>query len=365
LFANAEWEQWDSAGNPSGWTGFWHVPSASGAPQPLLGPIGAPYAYQGASSANCYFPAQPAGTDQLLRLWPVTAIACTPGATYYTSTYVRSLIAGAGGLELLIISAPAGTNPDIFQPGTNVQVLGRFNLSGSAWQKYDYTFQVPLGDVNMRVGWCPGCRTDKADTTADNNIFADTMVLKRIDPYGAPALAGNGTALTAAHSDHWHGTPVVDLANRPRIQAILATNGANLAASWVLVTGLTSLYTKGLPAPAIVSGSRVAVTADGEYMLTANNWWTSLASGQGTLRALQLRKNSGGSQTGGTLIAQSNVPVSAAGANSWAGVTKPVELLSGDYVEMFVWHNATGSVGLLGDAAGASTSLTLDWLQPL
>jgi hypothetical protein len=46
-------------------------------------------------------------------------------------------------------------------------------------------------------------------------------------------------------------------------------------------------------------------------------------------------------------------------------VTKPVELLSGDYVEMFVWHNATGSVGLLGDAAGASTSLTLDWLQPL
>jgi hypothetical protein len=158
--------------------------------------------YQGTTGANVFIPAQ-GGTDAVIRLWPVSAIACQSGGNYFSSAYIRSNVAGAGGIEFFVITAPPGVDPQFFVSGIHTIQTGRINLTTS-WTRYEFTWQVPSTDVSMRCGWCPGTRGDHTDSALDNNVFADTMILKRIDPYGAPALAGNGTALTAARSDHFH-----------------------------------------------------------------------------------------------------------------------------------------------------------------
>lgn len=91
-----------------------------------------------------------------------------------------------------------------------------------------------------------------------------------------------------------------------------------------------------------VNTSRIVVNTDGRFHLTARLSFAANGSG---IRAVDVRKNAGGSAGGGSFVARD------AGPPAGTGVTQlecnmTIQLVSGDYLEMFATQTSGGALGL-------------------
>lgn len=93
--------------------------------------------------------------------------------------------------------------------------------------------------------------------------------------------------------------------------------------------------------------SRVSVQTDGRYQIRAQAQWQANGTGY---RSIMVRKNSGGSVTGGSYCWLDNRSVATSGDVSQAGGTFTQLVVTGDYFEAFVFQNSGG--GLLLDTSG-------------
>lgn len=99
------------------------------------------------------------------------------------------------------------------------------------------------------------------------------------------------------------------------------------------------------------NNSRITIPTGkgGKYLIIGRNTWSNNGTGS---RNFRLFKN--GTSTGWQFIS----PVSASASYTvFSGVTM-VNLNAGDYIEFAVTQNSGGNLGLLGDAAGESTSFS-------
>jgi len=88
------------------------------------------------------------------------------------------------------------------------------------------------------------------------------------------------------------------------------------------------------------NNSRLVAPIAGKYVISATTEWTANATG---LRAIQIRKNAGGSSVGGTCMAELDVP--AAASQLWTVHFSDVyELAANDYLEVFRYQSSGGNL---------------------
>lgn len=89
------------------------------------------------------------------------------------------------------------------------------------------------------------------------------------------------------------------------------------------------------------NASRVFATIDGEYLMTVQAAFAASATGTGRL---MVRKNSAGSDTGGSAVTPNAILVPFVNAaHNVASVTQRLTLLAGDYLEVFVQQSAAAN----------------------
>lgn len=86
--------------------------------------------------------------------------------------------------------------------------------------------------------------------------------------------------------------------------------------------------------------SRLVINATGLYDVKTSCYWAANATGY---RQIEVRKNSAGSSSGGTQIAQFRAATSPT-SSAWVGGDVDVSLTSGDYLECFVTQTSGGSL---------------------
>uniref|UniRef100_UPI003F4980F1 hypothetical protein n=1 Tax=Pseudonocardia sp. CA-138482 TaxID=3240023 RepID=UPI003F4980F1 len=99
--------------------------------------------------------------------------------------------------------------------------------------------------------------------------------------------------------------------------------------------------------------TRITASTTGRYDVQVSAMFAGPGAAEETLRAVQIRKNAGGSAAGGTqLIAASEVATNTAAWPASVHTSVWPLLTSGDYIEMFVWQSSSAALNLLCQTVG-------------
>jgi len=142
----------------------------------------------------------------------------------------------------------------------------------------------------------------------------------------------------------------------------LVYSGTGVACSdntWTLITfdSSNSFYPYGVYTSWLSNNARLTVPSGlgGLYSIRASVTFPTNSTG---VRRIQVRKNAGGSATGGTLIGTTHIPaLTTSGAATTVVYGRDAYLSASDYVEVFVLQNSGGS--LTTTTAEAYTSFSI------
>lgn len=104
------------------------------------------------------------------------------------------------------------------------------------------------------------------------------------------------------------------------------------------------------------NNSRVIAPEDGTYQINAQCSFDANGTGQ---RYFLIRKNAGGSAVGGTLMLVETQGATPSPTSSAISGADSIELVEGDYIEMFAYQNSGGNLDVLGSEAGTKLSMSL------
>ena len=108
------------------------------------------------------------------------------------------------------------------------------------------------------------------------------------------------------------------------------------------------------------SGSQLALNTTGLWEIRARVTWAGNATGG---RAIQVRKNAGGSVSGGTQLDLHGMQAAPAAIQTSNLLLCEVSATAGDYVELFVWQSSGGALAL-SLSTNQYCSLTSKYKQP-
>lgn len=138
-----------------------------------------------------------------------------------------------------------------------------------------------------------------------------------------------------------------------------STDATLSGGSWVIISwDATVVEDPGGTFTFVTAGNnqRIKIPINGYYKIEMGSEWSGFNDSN---RELQLRKNSGGSDTGGTAVFANNINASPAG-NPTHAVSRTVSLLTTDYLEGFVKHNSGSSQTYLH---GPNTYLSITFVR--
>lgn len=148
------------------------------------------------------------------------------------------------------------------------------------------------------------------------------------------------------------------ITNPPRCKIFKSAVASVPDATYTLVTWNSEDYDTDTMHNTSSQTSRIVATTAGLYMVTVQLAWASNATGG---RAVDVRKNSAGSATGGTRVAQAMVPAQGNTAHVVA-VTFDVQMSATDYLEFFAWQSSGGALNLYSDGSSANTFAQARWV---
>ena len=145
------------------------------------------------------------------------------------------------------------------------------------------------------------------------------------------------------------------VSNPPRVTVMLASSISIATAAWSV---LTWTATDGSDYEAMRSGTRLVVPAAGRYVVAGQVSFGASTTGH---RYVQVRKNSGGSPSGGIPVVQQRVPAAAGGNATLVNAAGDAPALAdGDYLELFAWQNSGGALAL--NSGPGETVLSVRWV---
>lgn len=141
----------------------------------------------------------------------------------------------------------------------------------------------------------------------------------------------------------------------PRVTVMLSAPGSISSGTWGLVTWNAS---DGSDYEGMRQGSRVTIRAAGRYSIAAQVSLGASATGH---CYLMVRKNSGGSATGGIAVVQQRIPAAASSQSSIInGAGEASALNVDDYLELFAWQNSGGALAL--NSGPGETVMSVRWV---
>jgi hypothetical protein len=144
----------------------------------------------------------------------------------------------------------------------------------------------------------------------------------------------------------------------PRCFAYKSSDGALANNTWDEVNFGAEAYDSHGSHDNSTNNSRVAAPEDGAYAVKVSVEFEAHATGS---RRIQVRKNAAGNQASGTLIKSKTVnAVAGAGNETTLDADFDVQLVAGDYLEVFVHQTSGGALNVLGTISG--TYLSIRWV---
>ncbi len=163
----------------------------------------------------------------------------------------------------------------------------------------------------------------------------------------ATLTASVGDKISAGNWNTYERDALNFLLSPPRCKVFNSTT-YTIASSAVftLLSWDSEVYDTDTMHSTVTNTSRLVATTAGLYSHTTSIFFAANATGQ---RAIEVRKNAAGSNSGGTLIVQSNSGAAATGAASMSvSTTTDVQMTAGDYLEVFVYQSSGGSLASIG-----------------
>lgn len=191
----------------------------------------------------------------------------------------------------------------------------------------------------------------------------DTQVLSNKDLRGAgnifPSTLAT-TTTTSALDTRVTALEVQKILNPPRVHAIQAVATSIPAFTWTRpVFGGVDIYDTDTMHDPATNNTRITAKTAGLYSIRVSVG--IIASASGSYRLLQVRKNSGGVDTGGTQLFEAR-DFSPNGAwSTELSCGGDVYLAANDYIDVWVRHDATGSLNTV--AADYFTYVQARWVS--
>jgi hypothetical protein len=142
----------------------------------------------------------------------------------------------------------------------------------------------------------------------------------------------------------------------PRCYAYKSADGSLANTTWDAINLGVEAYDSHAMHDTSVSNSRITAAESGLYNVTAHLTFATNSAG---VRGLDIRKNANAVQTGGTDLA---LVIIAGNGTTEARLiaTVDVQLVAGDYCEVFAYQSSGGALNVLGGAA--NTFLSARWV---
>lgn len=112
---------------------------------------------------------------------------------------------------------------------------------------------------------------------------------------------------------------------------------------------------------AVGTPTRIRIPVSGIYFVNAFIQWQ--INGSDSVREIELRKNSGGSSSGGTFLSRDNDRPNISGGPHRTTTMRQLALTAGDYLELFVYQLTGGSLNVW--AGSENTGLEITFLRDL
>ena len=152
-------------------------------------------------------------------------------------------------------------------------------------------------------------------------------------------------------------TPPQSFTYQATPQAALANN-VSTAVTWDTGAGAGISYDTDPTSWAAGSPTRVTLNTSGKWLFLVRMLWVANAT---SMRQIDLRKNSGGSGTGGTRIGIDIHQASASGSTTNGIAVEFPGLVAGDYVEVFALQVSGGALAFLSSNFPGAVGITATW----
>jgi hypothetical protein len=148
------------------------------------------------------------------------------------------------------------------------------------------------------------------------------------------------TVPTFPPGDALQQSDLLFLLDQPGGGVYQATPQAALTSSVTTVITWDTLWWQNDPT-VWASGSRLTVNTPGRYLIVANLRWTSNSTGY---RFIDIRKNAGGSGSGGSAVSTDVRPAVNGNATTHSASVILPGLVAGDYLELFGFQSSGGGL---------------------
>jgi hypothetical protein len=139
----------------------------------------------------------------------------------------------------------------------------------------------------------------------------------------------------------------------PRCYAYKTADGALATSTWDAINFGAEAYDSHSAHDNSTNNSRLVAPESGLYDLRAHGAWATNSTG---IRGLNIRKNANAVQTGGTDLVM--VVIAGNGTTEARLIASvDVQLVAGDYVELFAYQSSGGSLNVLGGIANTFLSM--------
>ena len=170
-------------------------------------------------------------------------------------------------------------------------------------------------------------------------------------------LAYAGQVVTSSWFNTYTLNNILDLSAPPmcRVTASSTSNVSN--ATWTLVSFDGETFDTASMHSTSTNPSRLIAPVAGTYFVRCVTAWTEDAD---NVRSIQIRKNAGGSSSGGTKVQQMQIPATNPG-NTTVTVDDVVELAANDYLEFFRYQASGGNLApiAIGDSPASAFMVRL------
>ena len=183
------------------------------------------------------------------------------------------------------------------------------------------------------------------------------MTLPPAAPYAPAPQTITSSPIPSVNDWNSHTNWILTAIDPPRCSVFNSTTQSPTTAVVTLQSWDSEDYDTDALHSTVTNTSRLVAVAAGTYQLTGAVTFSANATG---IRAVVFRKNAAGSNSGGSLIAESNTGLASSTQPTTALVVKEVQLALNDYVEMFVYQNS--GAGLATVANNYLTWASMRWV---